>query len=121
MIQYRIQETAVQVIRDDGKVAIKNGVLIEGEQLCTIYNLDEESFSFVCAMIEDLAHILSSQGLSMQVGDYEEETEESVGVCDEKMLYVCNECHEMHEDETYICQVCDCESLRLVPESELIN
>ena len=42
MIQYRIQETAVQVIHGDGEVAIKNGILIEGEQLCTIYDLDEE-------------------------------------------------------------------------------
>lgn len=40
---------------------------------------------------------------------------------DGAVLYVCNDCHEMHANETYICQVCDCESLRIVPESELIN
>ncbi len=39
----------------------------------------------------------------------------------EAVLYVCNKCHEMHADETYICQVCNYESLRIVPESELIN
>ncbi|CAM3187206.1 hypothetical protein FITA111629_08735 [Filibacter tadaridae] len=39
----------------------------------------------------------------------------------EAVLYVCNKCHEMHADETYMCQACTCESLRIVPETELIN
>ena len=39
----------------------------------------------------------------------------------EAVLYVCNKCHEMHADETYICEFCNCESLRIVSESELIN
>ncbi|MER2090644.1 MAG: hypothetical protein ABS920_12965 [Sporosarcina sp.] len=39
----------------------------------------------------------------------------------EAVLYVCNKCLEMHADETYMCEVCTCESLRIVPESELIN
>ncbi len=125
-IQYRIKETPVQVIHDYGEVVVKNGVLIEGEQLCAIYDLDEESFPFVCTLSHDLDHMLSTQGLSMQIGNLEdgieiEDCEVHKGECDEKVLYVCNECHEMHADETYICQVCDCESLRIVPESELIN
>jgi len=111
MIQYKIRETAVQVIHDDGEIVIMNGILIEGEQLCTIYDLDDKSFSFACALIEDLYHILSFQDLSMRVEEFQ----------GEKMLYVCNECHEMHEDKTYRCRVCSCESMRLVPKSELIN
>ncbi len=125
-IQYRIKETLVQVIHDEGEVVVKNGVLIEGEQLCVIYDLDEESFPFVCTLGHDLDHLLSTRGLSMQIGNVEdgieiEECEVHEGECDEKVLYVCNECQEMHADETYICQGCDCESLRIVPESELIN
>ncbi|WP_318616241.1 hypothetical protein [Sporosarcina sp. YIM B06819] len=111
MIQYRIQETQVQVIQDDGEIVIMNGILIEGDQLCTIYDLDDKSFSFACALIEDLDQMLSFQGLSMRVEE----------PSDEKMLYVCNECHEMHEDKTYVCQVCDSESMRIVPQSQLIN
>lgn len=111
MIQYEIQETAVQVIHDNGEIVIMNGILIEGDQLCAIYDLDDKSFSFTCALIEDLGHMLSFQDLSIRVRELE----------GEKMLYVCNECHEMHEGETYLCQVCGCESLRIVPESELIN
>lgn len=111
MIQYKIRETAVQVIHDNGEIVIMNGILIEGDQLCTIYDLDDKSFSFACALIEDLHHMLSFQDLSIRVEEFEEE----------KMLYVCNGCHEMYEDKTCRCQVCDCESMRLVPESELIN
>ncbi len=125
-IRYRIKETPVQVIHDYGELVVKNGVLIEGEQFCAIYDLDEESFPFVCTLNQDLDHMLSTQGLLIQIGNWEDgieiaECEVHEGECDEKMLYVCNECHEMHADETYICQVCDCESLRIVPESELIN
>ena len=107
MIKYQIQETPIQVVHDNGEVVIKNGILLEGDQLCAIYDTDEASFSFVCTMIDDLTRMLSTQSLSIRA--------------DEKMLYVCNECHEMHADETYICQACNCESLRLVSESELIN
>ncbi|WP_399630147.1 hypothetical protein [Sporosarcina sp. SG10008] len=126
IIQYRIKETPVQVIHDNGEVVVKNGVLMEGEQLCAIYDLDEESFPFVCTLNHDLDHTLSTQGLSMQVGNWEgsignEECVVHEGKCDERMLYVCNECHGMHADETDICQICDCVSLRIVPESELIN
>ena len=71
-IQYKIKKHLVQVIHDDGEVVVKNGVLIEGEQLCAIYDLDEESFPFVCTLVDDLDHMLSTQGLSMQVGNWEE-------------------------------------------------
>lgn len=118
MIQYRIQETAVQVIHDDREVTVKNGVLIEGDQLCTIYDLDGESFLFVCTSVHDLTHMLASQGLSVQIGNGEAETADE---CNEKMLYVCNECHELHEDETHTCELCQCKSLRIVSREELIN
>ena len=53
-IKYKIKETLVQVIHDHGEVVVENGVLIEGEQLCTIYDLDEESFPFVCTLVHEL-------------------------------------------------------------------
>ena len=80
----------------------------------------------MCALNHDLEHMLSTQGLSMRIDNWEGRIGiEKCGVhedkCDEKMLYVCYECHGMHADETHICQICDCVSLRIVPESELIN
>lgn len=39
----------------------------------------------------------------------------------DELLYVCNECHEMHEDETSSCEICGFESIRIVPKIELIN
>jgi len=125
-IKYDIEETLVQGIHDDGEVVVKYGVLIEGEQLSLIYDCDGEFLSFVSNSNQDLAHMLSTQNLSLQVGNWEggieiEMCEVHEDESEEKMLYVCNDCHEMHADETYICQVCDCESLRIVSESELIN
>ena len=38
----------------------------------------------------------------------------------EKFLYVCNECDRMHADETSICETCECDSIRTVPELELL-
>ncbi len=39
----------------------------------------------------------------------------------DEVLYVCNRCHEMHEDETECCEICSFESLRIVQKIELIN
>ena len=69
--KYRIKETPVQVIHDDEGVVVKNGVLIEGEQLCAIYDLDEMWFPFVCTLLEDLGHMLATQYLSMRESSWE--------------------------------------------------
>ena len=37
----------------------------------------------------------------------------------EKDLYLCNECDNLHADETHYCEACGCDSIRIVPESEL--
>jgi ribosomal protein L40E len=39
----------------------------------------------------------------------------------DKLLYVCNECDAMHGDETDHCQTCGCDSVRSVPEVELLD
>lgn len=39
----------------------------------------------------------------------------------EKDLYVCNNCDEMHEDQTNQCEICGCESIRVVAEIELLG
>ena len=39
----------------------------------------------------------------------------------EKELFVCNECDAMHADETDHCEICGCDSIRIVPESELLE
>lgn len=40
---------------------------------------------------------------------------------DEEVLYVCNACHEMHEDVTACCEICGHCSMRIVQREELIN
>ena len=84
-IKYKIKETLVQLIHDNGEVVVKNGVLIEGEQLCTIYDLDEESFPFVCTLVHELKHMLSTQGLSTRVVNWEGgmDIEEEERLCSE--------------------------------------
>ncbi len=64
--KYTIKETPVQVIRDQGEVVVKSGVLIEGEQLCVIYDLDEGHFKFVCATRFVLNSMLATQDLRMK-------------------------------------------------------
>lgn len=39
----------------------------------------------------------------------------------EEVLYVCNSCHEMHEDVTACCEICGHCSMRVVQREELIN
>lgn len=39
----------------------------------------------------------------------------------EKVLYVCNECDRMHADKTDYCETCECDSIRIVPELELLD
>ena len=68
-IKYEIEETLVQVVHDDGEVFVKHGVLIEGEQLSVIYDCDGEFFPFVSNSNQDLAHMLSTQNLSLQGGN----------------------------------------------------
>jgi hypothetical protein len=36
----------------------------------------------------------------------------------EKFFWLCNQCNEMYEDETLICEICDCESTRVVAKEE---
>ena len=36
-----------------------------------------------------------------------------------KELYLCNDCDRLHADETYYCETCGCDSIRIVPEPEL--
>ena len=38
----------------------------------------------------------------------------------ERDLYVCNDCDEMHGDQTDQCENCGCESIRVVAEKELL-
>ncbi|MBO0602627.1 hypothetical protein I2483_13245 [Sporosarcina sp. E16_3] len=59
-IKYRIEETLVQVIHDDGEVVVKRAVWVEGEGLCAIYDLDENWFPYVCTLSGDLGHMLAT-------------------------------------------------------------
>ena len=69
-IKYKLKETPVQVIHDNGEIIVRNGVLVGGERLCAIYDLDEEWFPFVCTIIEDLGHILATECVSMWDRDW---------------------------------------------------
>lgn len=73
MIQYKIKETAVRVVHDNGEIVIANGILIEGDQLCAVYDLDDQAFYYVSGLIEDLYTILACQYLSLEMDSPEEQ------------------------------------------------
>jgi hypothetical protein len=37
----------------------------------------------------------------------------------EGFVWLCNQCNEMYEDETLICDICDCKSTRVVAKEEI--
>ncbi|NYF25679.1 hypothetical protein [Sporosarcina sp. JAI121] len=60
-IKYDIEETLIQLIHDDGEVVVKRAVWVEGEDLCAIFDLDEEWFPYVCTISGDLGHVLATE------------------------------------------------------------
>lgn len=51
---------------------VHNGILVEGDELCAIYNVDDENFKFVYTTRFELSVALATQGLRMKDSEEEE-------------------------------------------------
>lgn len=60
----KVIQTNIQLVASDGHLALKEGILIQGEGLCAIYT--DNYFDFVCTSLEELNHILAIQDLKME-------------------------------------------------------
>ena len=49
----------IQVLDDSGSIVVQNGILVESDQFCAIYDIDEGHFKFVCTTRFELNIILS--------------------------------------------------------------
>ena len=56
----------IQVLDDSGSILVKNGILVECDQFCAIYDIDEGHFKFVCTTRFELDIILIAQDLRMK-------------------------------------------------------
>ena len=61
----------IQVLDDSGSIVVQNGILVESDQFCAIYDIDEGHFKFVCTTRYELNIILTTQDL--RVKDPEED------------------------------------------------
>lgn len=52
----------IQVLDSSGEIIIQNGILVEGDKVCAIYDLDEWVFKFICTTRFELNIELATQG-----------------------------------------------------------
>ncbi|WP_342513526.1 hypothetical protein MKY34_01665 [Sporosarcina sp. FSL K6-1522] len=64
--------TDIQMLDDNGSMIVHNGILVEGDELCAIYNVDDENFKFVYTTRFELSVALATQGLRMKDSEEEE-------------------------------------------------
>lgn len=62
-----ITKTAIHLFNDSNETVFTKGILIEGNGLCTIYDVEEQSFNFVCMSRFELDTILATQYLRIKV------------------------------------------------------
>ena len=60
------------MLDDNGSMIIRNGILVEGDTLCAIYDMNEEHFKFVYTTCFELGVALATQGLRMKDPEEEE-------------------------------------------------
>jgi len=72
MMQLNLKETPIQLVHDNGEVVLGNALLVEGDGLCAIYDVEESYFKFVATFDFDLDHILATEYLNIAEVDKEE-------------------------------------------------
>ncbi len=65
------KSASVQVVNKNGLIIIDDGILIESDEICTIYDMNEGFFKYVCTTRLELSTILTTQNL--RVKDLDEE------------------------------------------------
>ena len=87
ILSIKFVETFIQLLDDDNEIVIENGIVVEGNGLCAIYDLEEEYFNFVCTTQLELETILSTRNLQMKELDEDEKT--------------CSECAKLMQEGYY--------------------
>jgi len=64
-MQLNLKETPIQLLDDQEEVVIEKALLIEGDGLCAVYDLEEEYFKFVASMRFDLDNMLATEYLNI--------------------------------------------------------
>lgn len=59
--------TAISVLDEVGILYIESGFLLEGNGVCMIYDIDQDSFDFVCTSSEELGHILETNYMIIEI------------------------------------------------------
>ena len=54
------KSASIQLLEDSGTIVVQNGILIESDRVCAIYNMDEENFKFICTTHIELNTILAA-------------------------------------------------------------
>ena len=62
----------IQVVDGSGVIVVQNGILVESDEICAIYDLDEEHFKYVYTTRFELSTALSTQNLRMNDPEEEE-------------------------------------------------
>lgn len=84
------------MLEENGETRVENGVLVESDGICAIYDMDEECFKFVCTLRFELDTILATQNLHMKEV---EEDERRCSECGKSM----KEGFYFESDETQYC------------------
>lgn len=72
IIQLNLKKTPIFLINDHGEVVVQNALLVEGEGLCAIYNIDESCFMYVATFDFEIDHILATEHLNIAEVNKEE-------------------------------------------------
>ncbi|MBE1553209.1 hypothetical protein [Sporosarcina limicola] len=65
------KSASIQVVDRNGTIVIQDGILIESDKVCAIYDINEGFFKFECATRLELNTVLTAHHLRMK--DLEEE------------------------------------------------
>lgn len=62
-MNFNIKKTNIQLLKDNGEIYLKKGILLEGNGLCAIYA--DGHFDFVCTSAHETGNMLATKNLVM--------------------------------------------------------
>ena len=81
------KSTEIQVLDSNGAITVGNEILIESDEVCTIYNMDEWIFKFVYTTRFELNVALATQNLHMKDLEEDERLCSESGVLMQEGIY----------------------------------
>jgi len=71
-LPFNLKRTPIQLVDDNGEVVLQNALLVEGDGLCAIYDIEESHFDYIASFDFDLDNILATERLNIVKIDKEE-------------------------------------------------